>query len=79
MPKEGLIAVSGQNESGKSTIGEIVCFVLFGRTFSLQPDEIVKLIRWGEPRCAASLDFTIGDEQYTVSRFLDDNGTQGPG
>jgi exonuclease SbcC len=38
LPQGGLIAISGPNESGKSTIGEIVCFALFGRTFSLRPD-----------------------------------------
>ncbi|MDH3603191.1 MAG: AAA family ATPase [Candidatus Tectomicrobia bacterium] len=77
LPPGGLIAVSGLNESGKSTIGEIVCFALFGRTFSLRPDEIVKIIRWDEPRGSASVDFSINDERYCVSRFLDDNGTQG--
>jgi exonuclease SbcC len=77
LPPRGLIAVSGPNESGKSTIGEIVCFALFGRTFSLRPDEIVKIIRWDEPRGSASVDFSINEEQYCVSRFLDDNGTQG--
>ena len=77
LPSEGIIAISGQNEAGKSTIGEIVCFALFGRTFSLAPDEIMKVIRWGEPRCAARVEFTIDDAGYEVSRFLDDSGTQG--
>ena len=77
LPPGGLIAISGPNESGKSTIGEIICFALFGRTFSLRPDEIVKIIRWGEPSCSASVDFTIDDKRYCVSRFLDDNGAQG--
>ncbi|HDY83028.1 MAG TPA: hypothetical protein ENH48_08765, partial [Halieaceae bacterium] len=35
LPEKGIIAISGENESGKSTIGETVCFALFGRTFSL--------------------------------------------
>jgi DNA repair exonuclease SbcCD ATPase subunit len=77
LPPGGLIAISGPNESGKSTIGEIVCFALFGRTFSLRPDEIVKIIRWDEPRGSASVDFSIDDARYCVSRFLDDTGTQG--
>jgi hypothetical protein len=70
LPPRGLIAVSGPNESGKSTIGEIMCFALFGRTFSLRPDEIVNLIRWGEPRGSASLDFSIDEAQYRISRFF---------
>jgi hypothetical protein len=77
LPSEGIIAISGQNEAGKSTIGEIVCFALFGRTFSLAPDEIVKVIRWSEPRCAAAVEFTLDGEEYEISRFLDDSGTQG--
>ena len=40
LPREGVITISGQNESGKSTIGETVCFALFGRTFSLADEEI---------------------------------------
>ena len=40
LAEKGLIAISGQNESGKSSIGETVCFGLFGRTFSIAPDEI---------------------------------------
>ena len=35
LPEKGVIAISGKNESGKSTIGETVCFALFDRTFSL--------------------------------------------
>ncbi|WP_043108042.1 AAA family ATPase [endosymbiont of unidentified scaly snail isolate Monju] len=48
LPESGLIAISGQNESGKSSIGEAVCFALFGRTFSIGPDELDKVVRWGE-------------------------------
>ena len=36
LPAQGIIAVSGLNESGKSSIGETVCFALFGRTFFTQ-------------------------------------------
>ena len=35
IPESGMIAISGPNESGKSTIGEAICFALFGRTFRL--------------------------------------------
>ena len=44
LPEKGIIAVSGHNESGKSSIGETVCFALFGRTFSLNPEELEKII-----------------------------------
>ena len=78
LPEHGLIAIDGPNESGKSTIGETICFALFGRSFSLDMDELHKLIRWGETRCSATLRFRVGDEQeYEVARFLDRDGNHG--
>ncbi|MCU7906247.1 MAG: AAA family ATPase [Candidatus Thiodiazotropha sp. (ex Epidulcina cf. delphinae)] len=75
IPERGLIAISGPNESGKSSIGETVCFVLFGRTFSLDMDELPKVILWGETHCSAQLEFTPGDgNRYRLERFLDDAG-----
>lgn len=72
----GLIGISGPNESGKSSIGETVCFALFGRTFSIAPDEIVKIVRWGENDCSVELEFSVEDQRYRLSRFLDRDGTQ---
>ncbi|MEN8801500.1 MAG: AAA family ATPase [Thiogranum sp.] len=78
LPASGLIAVSGPNESGKSTIGETICFALFGRTYSVNADTPEKLIRWGQPRCNVSVDFRgKNGRSYRVSRYLDAEGTQG--
>ncbi len=78
LPAPGLVGISGRNESGKSTIGETVCFALFGRTFSLRPEELGKLIRWGETRCLVTLDFSVADgREYRVERSLDEAGNQG--
>ncbi|MEW8505348.1 MAG: AAA family ATPase [Candidatus Thiodiazotropha sp.] len=75
IPQQGLLAISGPNESGKSTIGETVCFALFGRTFSLEMEDLAKVIRWGETHCSALLEFTPRDGQrYRLDRFLDDAG-----
>jgi len=74
LPDEGVIAVSGENESGKSTIGETVCFALFGRTFSLNSAHIGKIIRWGESHCSVVIAFRQGNEHYRLSRFLDNDG-----
>jgi exonuclease SbcC len=75
IPEQGLIAISGPNESGKSTIGETVCFALFGRTFSLDAVDLSKVIRWGETHCSAQLEFTPKDgKRYCLDRFLDDAG-----
>ncbi len=78
LPERGLLLVSGANESGKSTIGETICFALFGRTFTLDVADPRKLIRWGESRSTVALEFTTGDgTRYEVTRYLDDEGTYG--
>jgi exonuclease SbcC len=33
LPQKGIVKVGGKNETGKTSIGEAVCFALFGRTF----------------------------------------------
>lgn len=71
---DSLIAITGANESGKSSIGETVCFALFGRTFSLAPERIGKIVRWGENHCNVELDFSVEDGRYLLSRFLDRDG-----
>lgn len=75
LPDDGVIAISGQNESGKSTIGETVCFALFGRTFSLDQTELDKVVYWGSSGCSVSLKFRIEDKHYHIERFLDKEGT----
>jgi len=74
LPEKGIIAISGNNESGKSSIGETVCFALFGRTFSLHPDELKKIILWGEDTCIVSLNFKVEEQEYSLYRYLDDSG-----
>jgi len=75
LPENGLIGISGPNESGKSSIGEAVCFALFGRTFSLGESDVAKIIRWGESQCSAELRFEVADgKQYEIARFLDNEG-----
>ncbi len=80
LPEEGIIAISGFNESGKSTIGETICFALFGRTFSIAEDDLDKIIRWGASDCSVTIRFSNqkdgdnSDEQYAITRMLDCDG-----
>lgn len=75
LPPRGLIGISGVNESGKSSIGEAICFALYGRTFSLAEEDILKLIRWDENQCSVRLRFGVdGGEEYEISRILDEEG-----
>jgi DNA repair exonuclease SbcCD ATPase subunit len=76
IPSKGQIAICGPNESGKTTIVESICFALFGRTFSLGPENITKIIRWGEQNCEVDLEFIGTDRRaYRINRSLDDEGT----
>ncbi|MGB7551331.1 MAG: AAA family ATPase, partial [Chromatiaceae bacterium] len=76
LPERGIIALSGDNESGKSGIGEIICFALFGRTFSLAEDRIGKLVHWGAGEGAVTLRFRVKGRNYEVSRHLARDGEQ---
>ena len=78
LPEKGLFAISGENESGKSTIGETICFALFGRTFSLGRERIAKVIRWNQNRGQAEIEFTGRDgERYRLERYIDLEGNHG--
>ncbi len=76
LPERGIIAVSGENETGKSAIGEIICFALFGRTYALDPARLRKLLRWGAPRGAVTMRFAAGGSEYEVQRQLDRDGSE---
>lgn len=82
LPDDGVIAISGFNESGKSTIGETICFALFGRTFSIDDKKLKKIIRWGASECSVIIHFTktpltsendsiAETEQWAITRMLD--------
>jgi DNA repair exonuclease SbcCD ATPase subunit len=77
LPTRGVIAVSGENESGKSSIAETLCFALFGRTYSLDPEGLRKLIHWSETRCSATVGIEVNGQRYEVTRHLDDQANQG--
>jgi len=78
LPGNGVIAIAGANESGKSSIGEVICFALFGRTFSLGQEDLQKLIRWGEPSCSITIRFLVNDQtHYQITRMLDRDGNHG--
>lgn len=77
LPDKGLIGISGLNESGKTTIGEIICFCLYGRTYSLGKEETAGIIKWDEPRGMVQMDFSVNGDTYQVIRYVDDEGNHG--
>ncbi len=75
IPSNGVITVAGHNESGKTSIGEAICFALFGRTFSLDKKKLHKVICWGRDIAEVTLDFTDGSgDKYLIKRSLDRDG-----
>jgi DNA repair exonuclease SbcCD ATPase subunit len=74
LPDPGIVAISGANESGKSTIGEAICFSLFGRTFLGESTRIKELVRWGELNGNVMLEFQVRGENWTVYREIDSDG-----
>ena len=74
LPEKGVITVSGLNESGKSSIGEAICFALFGRTFNLTGESATKLIRWDTEAASVSLAISDSGQDYIIERSIDRNG-----
>jgi exonuclease SbcC len=76
LPERGIIAVSGDNETGKSAIGEVICFALFGRTQALGDERIHKLVHWGAGQGSVVLRFQARGRRYEVMRGLARDGEQ---
>lgn len=75
LPERGLIGISGPNEAGKTAIVEAICLALFGRTFSYEPDEVLKTMKWGAAKASAELVFSGADgNDYRVARYLNLEG-----
>ena len=77
LPASGIIGISGPNESGKTSIVEIIGLALFGRTSTVESKDLTKIVKWGQFDGSIRLEFTARDgNSYTVSRRFDRDGTQ---
>jgi len=78
IPPTGVITVAGLNESGKTSIGESICFALYGRTFVLDKKNLHKIIAWGRDKAEVTLKFSAGDvenpDNYTLYRSFHQDG-----
>ncbi len=74
IPADGVIGIVGENESGKSTILEGICFSLYGRTVKVTENEVVRLIHWRSSELETRLDFLVGTDCYRVVRHYDRHG-----
>ena len=76
IPEKALIGIFGDNESGKSSIGDAVSFALFGQTSKFSGDSLSQLIHWDAEECEVELAFKVADDSiYRVVRFLDRKGS----
>jgi len=75
LPEQGVIKVGGKNESGKTSVGEAVCFALFGRTFSHNEKNAKELIRWDKTEMTVVLEL-IDDNNiaFEITRTINDSG-----
>jgi len=67
---EGILAISGPNESGKSSILEAILFALFGRTPKAPRGEKDRLINYQADSALVQLVFEAGGKRYRVSRHI---------
>lgn len=75
IPESGVITVAGSNESGKTSIGEAICFALYGRTFFLDEKNLGKIVCWGSDVAEVTLVFKAGDgDIYELWRSVDRSG-----
>lgn len=75
IPESGLITVSGSNESGKTSIGEAICFALYGRTFFLDEKSLNKIVCWGSDVAEVTLTFKTGlGDTYVLWRSINRSG-----
>src|SRR5438093_988967 len=66
---EGIILITGLNESGKSTILDAVLYALFGRV--IRPSKMPSnedIISYGNGEAQVRLEFDIGENRYRVVR-----------
>ncbi|WP_308874636.1 AAA family ATPase [Thiothrix subterranea] len=74
LPERGLIALTGGNESGKSSIGDIIQFGLFGRTEQVKPEDAAKLIHWRASQANVALRLQHRGHEYRLIRSVDTDG-----
>jgi DNA repair exonuclease SbcCD ATPase subunit len=67
LPLSGIIGIEGPNESGKTTLGEVLLFALFGKTRLSSDGPAASLIRWGGDSMHVEVEFTIAPPDVTAS------------
>jgi exonuclease SbcC len=66
----GILAISGPNESGKSSIFEAILFALFGRTHKAPTGQKDRIINYDANESLVQLVFEIDGTQYRITRQI---------
>jgi DNA repair exonuclease SbcCD ATPase subunit len=74
IPDKGLIGIIGENEAGKSTIGEAISFGLFGKCTRGDVQHLGDIISWGEAEGFVQVKVNFGNEQFILSRHFSSDG-----
>lgn len=65
----GVIGLVGENEAGKTTVGEALAFALFGRTVRTEGTDPTQAIHWEKDECRTRLDIELsGKGTYRIER-----------
>lgn len=67
---QGILAVSGPNESGKSSIFEAILFAFFGRTHKAPMGQKDRLINYDANEALVQLHFEIDETNYRITRRI---------
>lgn len=68
---DGVIALEGDNESGKTTLGEAVAFALFGRTIRTEDTDPTQAINWDVDECETRIEFEVPEKgRFVVERTV---------
>ncbi|MEZ6186494.1 MAG: AAA family ATPase [Planctomycetota bacterium] len=71
----GVIAIHGENEAGKTTIGEAIAFSIFGRTVRTENTDPSQAIHWDKDECRTEIEIEVPDKgRYVVRRRVGRRG-----
>lgn len=70
-PDEGKIGILGQNESGKTTLLQIIEYALYGlRKGAAVESDRENLVTWGKNEAKLEIEFTSGQNRYNLQRVF---------
>lgn len=75
LPEQGEIAVIGENESGKTTLGECIAFAIFGRTVRTEETDPAQVINWASDDCETAITLKVANKgNFRIERMVSRGG-----